>query len=104
MSGFFGTFVMLVVAMAWAQWLTTRVPWAPRVVYLGAAVWMLTLIFAAASFTGDSSVEAMGKSLYRIHTAAMVGQYAAIGTLVAMLGISLYAFTRSPAPASSPES
>ena len=94
MGGFFLTFIVLVVAMAWSQWLTTRVLWAPRVVYAGAALWCLTLVFAAFSFTGAGSMAAIDQSLNRIHQAAWLAQLSSFGTLAAMIPLSVYAFTR----------
>ncbi|MCB9676950.1 MAG: hypothetical protein H6737_17675 [Alphaproteobacteria bacterium] len=99
MSGFFGTFVMLVIAMAWSQWLTPRLAWAPRVVWAAGGLWLLTLVFAAASFTADGSMEAMTQSLTRIYYAAQVAQAVALGTFVVLLALSIYAFSKgAPKP------
>ena len=96
MGGFFTTFILMVVAMAWAQWLAVRLPWAPRVVYAGGAIWLLSLIFAGASWTPDQSMAAMGESLNRIYSAATIALYAAIGTLVALLPVTVMAFLKQP--------
>jgi len=94
MGGFFLTFIVLVVAMAWSQWLTTRVSWAPRVVYVGGVLWVLTLVYAGASFTSTDSMAAVDQSLTRIIQAAQLAQILAFGTLAAMIPLSAYAFTR----------
>ncbi len=102
MSGFFGTFILLVVAMAWSQWLAIRLSWAPRVVYVGGAVWLLSLIFAGASYTGDQSMAALGESLSRMYSAATIALYAAIGTLVALVPVTVMAFLKAPESTEAP--
>lgn len=100
MSGFFFTFVLLVVAMAWSQWLTERVAWAPRVVWGFSAFWLLCLLIAGLSLmAAGPSLEGMNGGLRRAHLAAALAMWTSIGSLVAMVPLTVYAFTRGSAPA-----
>lgn len=98
MSGFFGTFIMFVVAMAWAHWLTARVAWAPRVVYAGGSVYLLALVASVFMFGRTAgNGEAMGSALSWVYLAAQVAQTAGLVTLTALGLVSIYALTRPAA-------
>lgn len=110
MPGFFMTFMMLMVAAAWSRYVaSTKGPaWLIWITAPGLLLWLLTFVYAAASLSAAGpegaglasdaasklAVDAMAERLTRVRLAAGIGQWSAIGTLVATVVVSIWAFLR----------
>jgi hypothetical protein len=99
MAGFFLTFILITVCIAWSQFLAPRLPIATWVPLIGCLLWCATLALAMTGLAGSDAD--LDMRVQRIAAAAGYAQWVAIGTAVVMLPVTVVAFTR-PVKATDP--
>lgn len=99
MAGFFLTFLPITACIAWSQYLAAR--WAPATWFplIGATVWTLALGLAITGLYGSEAD--LDLRVDRMTDAASYAQWASIATVLAMIPVTAFAFTR-PATAPAP--